>query len=411
MEIFPDMWGKHPSTPAAGEPRQAAPPPDTDRDDHDDHDHQHGHLAARIALVVVALAIACALPATTSNTEITSALARTIPTRASASASVLKPRTFYVAPWGRDRDKGTNSVYPWRTVGRVNRANLRAGDRVLFRGGETFADDALMPGHGVSVSGAPGRPVRFGAYGGGRAILPYGIWLGRNDRYPRGPSHLAFSGLALGPHNGFQGTGDNISLTDLKITNLVHRSATNETGIETEGSHWMIAHNVIDRTGDSGMLLGFDSSAPGVAAGGFDYTVYDNTIDHTGLDPRITVGTHGIYLKVADATVLHNRILNFRNDGVSARYRNARIVDNDIEHGSIGIAWFQYDTKAGMSAFIGNTIGDTHSAAIYVCGSADSCRQPLEAFAIRRNRLRAVHGARMNLEPSSGDYTVWNNNR
>ena len=235
---------------------------------------------------------------------------------------------------------------------RVNRANLQPGDRVLFRGGETFSDDALMPGHGVVGVRGPRPAGRFGSYGGGRATLPYGIWLGATIATRAAPAPLVQRARTRSSLRvpGYR----RLHLADQPEDHRPRpRSATNETGIETEGSHWVIAHNVIDRTGDSGMLLGFDSDAPGIPAGGVDYTVYDNLIDHTGLDPRITVGTHGIYLKVANATVLHNRILNFHNNGVSVRYRNARIVDNDIEHGSIGIAWFQYDTKAGMSAFIG----------------------------------------------------------
>lgn len=356
----------------------------------------------RATLVVAVIVMACVWPATTSNIDPSAAGPDAMPATAHS-------RSFYVARWGRDRYHGTNPRYPWRTVRRVNRARLRAGDRVLFRAGERFGDDTLMPGHGMLVSGSPRAPISFGTWGRGRATLPRGIWLGHDARHPYGPSHLVFKRLALGPAVGFQGTGTDIALLDLKITNIVGPHRLGETGIEAQGSHWLIAGNHIDRTGDSGMLLGFDVSVPGQPAGGDDYRVLDNTIEHTGLDPAITFGTHGIYSKVTNITIARNRIVGFRNDGVSVRYHGARVIDNDIAHGSIGIAWFQYDTTGGTTQFVGNTIDDTRAAAIFVCGVESRCALPLETFVIRHNRLRHMHGVLMNLAPSSGNYVMHNN--
>jgi Right handed beta helix region len=322
---------------------------------------------------------------------------------------VRAPMTFYVAPNGRDSYRGTSSARPWRTIGRVNRASLRPGDRVLFEGGATFSDVTLMPGFGYGVSGTSGHPIVFGSYGTGRARLTQGVWLGTDASHPTGPSYLTFEKLALGPVRGFQGTGDFITLRGLSISHLVGSQSRQETGIASEGSNWAIEDNTIYDTGDSGMLLGFQASAAGDPAGGVGYLVAGNVVSHTGLDNGISYAKHAIYVKVADARLYNNRLTYFHDDGVSLRYRDASIVDNYIAHGSIGIAWYQYDSQPGTTELIDNTIAFTDVAAIFVCGVAESCHQPIENFVVRHNLLHSTQGEALNLQPTSGTYVVQSN--
>jgi Right handed beta helix region len=315
-------------------------------------------------------------------------------------------RTFYVAPYGRDRDPGTSPAHPWRTVARVDRARLRPGDRVLFAGGATFAGAALMPGEGFAASGTGSAPIVFGSYGNGMARLTRGVWLGANSVHPRGPSHLTFENLVLGPAKGFQGTGDYIKLINLRISHLLGPKNSQETGIATEGSHWVIDGNKISYTGDSGMLLGFMAGAPGDPPGGEDYVIDNNTVSHTGLDGRLSYPLHAMYLKVADARVSGNRLTYFHDDGISLRYRDETISDNYIAHGRIGIAWYQYDQHPGMTRVIHNTIAFTSSAAIFVCGVAESCTRPIESFIVEHNLLHATKGHALNLQPTAGTYLI-----
>jgi len=317
-----------------------------------------------------------------------------------------RARTFYVAADGNDARSGTSPRHAWRTVGRVDRAVLRPGDAVLFEGGVSFTDATLMPGEGFDSSGRRGRPIRFASYGHGRARLTQGIWLGTDARHPNGPSWLSFRSLALGPVQGFQGTGTHITLVGLRIGPLLPPVARQETGIQTEGSHWIIAGNTIDRIGGSGMLLGASADAPGGPAGGRFYLVSQNSITRTGLDAGIGYPTHGIYLKAANARIVSNRIIGFRNDGVSARYRDVLVQSNRIADGEIGIAWYQYDRTPGHSRFLDNVISDLSTAGIFVCGVAESCLRPLESFEIAGNRLRRIRGVHMNLQPTAGTYLV-----
>jgi hypothetical protein len=261
-----------------------------------------------------------------------------------------------------------------------------------------------MPGWGFDASGTPRARISFSSYGGGVARLVKGVWLGTDATHPYGPSYLTFSNLALGPGQGFQGTGSHITLEGLQITDLLPGSSTAEVAIETEGSNWVIAHNYINRTGDSGMLLGFNANGPGDPPGGFHYRVYGNVITNTGMNAQLGYAAHGIYLKVTDAYIANNRISNYVADGVSVRYRNASVVHNDISDGQIGIAWYQYDSRHGVSRFTRNLITGTSEAGIFVCGVNEGCVRPLETFVIAHNRVLTAHGVRLNLQPTTGHY-------
>lgn len=356
------------------------------------------HVGTCVCLALLMLALVW--PATTSTLVVPVA---------SGQPPQRSGRVFYVAPWGRDYNRGTNPRHAWRTVTRVDKAKLRAGDTVLFDGRAKFSDNTLMPGWGLVVSGTAKAPITFGSWGRGRAVLTKGVWLGTNRVHPHGPSHLRFRNLRLGPTQGFQGTGDYITLERLKISHLVAPYSRTEIAIETQGSHWVIADNTIEDTGDSGMLLGFNANSPGDPPGGSDYVVAHNTITHTGVDRSLDHAAHGIYLKITDAWIEHNNVAYFADDGVSARYRDARIIGNHFGHGSIGIAWYQYDGTAGTSQFVSNLIANTSEAEIFVCGVSEGCVRPIESFVIERNRLHHAHGVQLNLQPTRGYYKVLNN--
>lgn len=290
-------------------------------------------------------------------------------------AAPAHARTFYVSPGGSDRVSGASPAHPWRTVARVNRARLRPGDTVLLRAGASFAH-ALMPPR----SGRPGAPIAFGSYGvGRRPRLPYGVWF--RDRHD-----LRFDRLAL-PGSSFVGHGDRIAVT---------RSAIGRggMGVYARGSDWSIVANKVHRTGDSGLIL--------VGAG---MTVAYNRIERTGTDPRVGWGKHGIYLRAAESRLSENLIRGFADNGISARYRNSVIERNRIEDGPIGIAWFQGDTRAGLSVWVGNEIARTTSAGIYV-SPADAAGGTRESFVIADNVLRPRAGLSLDLRRTAGSYRL-----
>jgi parallel beta-helix repeat protein len=304
---------------------------------------------------------------------------------------------YYVSPTGSDAASGTSPAEAWQTVEQVDRASLVAGDEVLFQGGATFADDALMPDWGEGASGTSTAPISFGSYGQGQARITQGVWFSSGE-------NLAFQNLILGGESGiagagFQGDGDGITILH---TTIEHAAL----GINAEGEDWTIADSTINETGDSGMLLGYTADAPGDPPGGSDFVVTGNTISNTGLNPADTYGTHGIYDKVANSTISDNTISHFTDDGISARYRNSTISDNRISYGDVGLAWFQYDTTAGVSRWTDNTISHMNSAGIYVCGVREGCLQPLESFQISGSSITDYGAMEMNLQTTSGTYSV-----
>lgn len=68
----------------------------------------------------------------------------------------------------RSNSEAQNMNTPWKSIDKLNAvlSNLQPGDNIYFRRGDTF--------HGtinISRAGAPGNPIRFGAYGSGSAPI------------------------------------------------------------------------------------------------------------------------------------------------------------------------------------------------------------------------------------------------
>jgi hypothetical protein len=293
--------------------------------------------------------------------------------------------TYYVSPSGSDSNSGASPAQAWKTVGRVNRASLNPGDGVLFQGGATFSDADLEP----STSGTSAKPIVFASYGSGQAVLSAGVWFVQND--------LTFDDLQLGSTffggSAVHGPSDHGTLENCSISLPAGNS---KLGVYTNGDNWVIDNNTISGTGLSGMLLN-----------GNGYTISGNTIDNTGLDTSVTYNAHGIYLDASNATITKNRISNFAESGISARYRNSTITNNHISGGQIGIDFYQTDPATGTSDWTGNTISATTAAGIYV--SPAGVYSTHESFVITSNTLRRASGVYTNLHSTRGNYKVAHN--
>jgi Right handed beta helix region len=294
----------------------------------------------------------------------------------------ISATTYYVSSTGSDLNSGTSPAEAWRTVARVDAAHLSRGDGVLFEGGQTFSDQVLMP----SSSGTAGQPIVFGSYGPGQATITQGAWFVQHD--------LAFENLdfdhTLYGGSASHGTSDDVFLDGVSIS---LPAGNRVLGLYANGDHWVIENSLISDTGLSGMLLNGD-----------DYLVADNTVSDTGLDTTNGYNDHGIYLDASDATITGNAIIGAAESAISVRYRDSTILDNILSGAQIGIDYYQTDTVGGHSEWSGNTISDTTVADIFVCGTAEGCRKPLDSFSITANKLSKTSGTYMNLQPSSGSY-------
>jgi len=79
-------------------------------------------------------------------------------------------RDYYLSSSGNDASAGTLQA-PWQTIGRAAQVNLEPGDRLLFKGGESFAGELLISSED---SGDAGRAVVVSSYGEGRARIDGG---------------------------------------------------------------------------------------------------------------------------------------------------------------------------------------------------------------------------------------------
>lgn len=89
--------------------------------------------------------------------------------RAVAGPYPYAPRTYYVdATSGADTNTGTAENLALKTLAAATALVLRPGDRILFKRGEVFADNAsLRPNY----SGLPGLPIIYDAYGVGASPI------------------------------------------------------------------------------------------------------------------------------------------------------------------------------------------------------------------------------------------------
>jgi hypothetical protein len=77
---------------------------------------------------------------------------------------------YYVSPSGLDRNAGTSNS-PWQSIAKVNSTGLRAGDRVLFEGGQTFTGKLSLS---ASEIGTAASPIVITSFGSGRATINAG---------------------------------------------------------------------------------------------------------------------------------------------------------------------------------------------------------------------------------------------
>lgn len=78
-----------------------------------------------------------------------------------AATKNVSAATYYVSTTGSDSNPGTQSQ-PWRTISKVNSQHFLPGDYILFRKGDVWREQLIVPS-----SGAQGKPITFGAYGNG----------------------------------------------------------------------------------------------------------------------------------------------------------------------------------------------------------------------------------------------------
>ena len=112
--------------------------------------------------------------------------------------------TYYVSPSGSDSASGASTSAPWRTISRVNSQKLKAGDKVLFKGGSAFSGSLSVPS---AEGGNSTNAVVFSTYGSGRATINSGSSNGIDIAQTGG---VAISNINFNGNGGGSGVGINI---------------------------------------------------------------------------------------------------------------------------------------------------------------------------------------------------------
>jgi hypothetical protein len=291
----------------------------------------------------------------------------------SPAAPPVATVTFYVRPGGSDSGRGTSWRTAWRTVARVNQARLPPGAQVLFQGGATFTGTTLIP----RTSGTSDKPIRFSSFGEGPARIVDGdgaVWLS-------GVHDLVFDRLWLSA-GGAEApvlAGSEKPSADIQVTRSVILGSQGAGIISPsrEDSGWQLTCNTIQDVGDSGIIVV-----------GSDFLISGNVIRHTGFNPRLDYGKHGIYAKGEAPVIRSNVIQGFADSGISLRQPDSRVTDNTISDGPIAIAFHDESTSVGHSYVQDNLGYDITTAGFYFAPDQPSPGQPAaEKFTVSGNRF------------------------
>jgi len=79
------------------------------------------------------------------------------------TSQVFAGTIYYVdATNGSDSNSGTSRGTAWKTINKVNNSSFNPGDSILFKRGEIWMEQLIVPS-----SGSSGNPITFGAFGSG----------------------------------------------------------------------------------------------------------------------------------------------------------------------------------------------------------------------------------------------------
>jgi parallel beta-helix repeat protein len=207
--------------------------------------------------------------------------------------------TYYVSSSsGNDSNAGTQAA-PWKTAAKVNSMTFQPGDQILFKRGDTWVADPLIP----RSSGTAGNPITFGAYGtGNRPVL-------------NGNNSTSFSGAHLGV---IQVNGKNyVTIDGFHVTNTTKNSL--EVYVQSGTSTGVIVRNCeVDHNNVSGFDLlaaeNADGGGTNYAEGKLTNVLFENNIVHDGTWNGVTIDSG-----VTNSIVRNNTSYNNTHNGFNTK--------------------------------------------------------------------------------------------
>jgi hypothetical protein len=248
-------------------------------------------------------------------------------------------KAYYVSNSGNDNNPGTIAK-PIKTVNKVNSLELKAGDAIYFKGGETFKGSLLLT---KGIKGTRQHPVIITSFGKGNAVIDARDSVGfnlyqasyvnlshislrgsgrktgniRNGLYVLNCDHINIDGLNI---SGFQKCGLLIYSSQNVVANKVFAHDNGSAGITVEGPYAKTESKDIrilncraeNNPGDPTNLT--NHSGNGIVVGNCKNVLIDHcTATNNGWDmPRIGNGPVGIWAYEADSVIIQH-CLSYKN--------------------------------------------------------------------------------------------------
>lgn len=242
-----------------------------------------------------------------------------------AAASAADAATaYFVRPDGDDTAAGTSRATAWRTLERVNAADLEPGDRILLEGRATFPGTLVIE---AEDAGTRRRPVRIRSFGGGRATIDAGTGRGIFVHDAGGVQIQGLRVIGAGRENGNR--ADGIAFySDVAVPG-------------TRFEHVRVTDVEVSGFGGVGLVLGgYASDAGGrPVKTGFADVRFHRVDAHDNADAGIlTYGSYGTDVAGwahADVSVVH--CTSHANPGIPGKGGNSGngIVLVDVDGGRI----------------------------------------------------------------------------
>lgn len=143
---------------------------------------------------------------------------------------VLYAKSYYLSESGNDHAQGTSIALAWKSIDRLNRQNLKPGDTIFFRRGDSFEGEIL-----VQFSGTSAKPIVYCAFGSGENPIVTGAvrvtrWNNSDNKYYSADisqrvtslyCNKKLQTLARYPNKGFlsvdSGNGEKLSFYDFEL--------------------------------------------------------------------------------------------------------------------------------------------------------------------------------------------------
>ncbi|MFC1503800.1 carbohydrate binding domain-containing protein [Spirochaetota bacterium] len=224
--------------------------------------------------------------------------------------SVIYPADYYISSSGSDNNPGTLSN-PWKTVNKVNSINFKAGDRIYFRGGQTFTGGLVFRS---TDTGTEASPILVSSYGTGRALISSG--------YSKGFDAYNTSGIRINNIN-FQGSG--------RTVNAEHGICFNMNIANTKLPYVRIENVNVSGYGVHGILIGSWSGTSGFRnVDIINAVVHDTKVSGITVYGYFKLSSEGIWCH-KDVYIKGCKVYDISGDPAMTQHSGSGIVISQVD--------------------------------------------------------------------------------